>query len=128
MLYTTYLRQINNIPDTARKILIMQYKQKGLDKYDLEWIPELAPANFNAYKFEAKITKQEMFIEYKEQLERSPAKEKVDEIISSLEKGEDVFVICCEKDLSTCHRRILAQHIKDLTGFEWEEYKGGIAI
>ena len=128
MLYTTYLRKINEIPDTAVKILIMQYKQKGLDKYELEWIPELAPADFNAYKFESKITKQDMFNNYKNQLERSPAKEKVDYIISLLEKNVDVYVICCEKDLSECHRRILAQHITDLSGFEWEEFKGGVAI
>lgn len=126
MLYTTYLNKINTIPDTAEKILIMHYKRKGLDKYDLTWKPELAPENFNAYKFESTITKQQMFQDYKEQLERQPAKDEVNKIISLLREGRDVFLICCEKDLSECHRRILAQHIKELTGFDWEEYKGGI--
>lgn len=123
MLYTSYLGNLNKIPDDSIKIFIVQWKGKiDLLKYNLLWKPELAPLDLSLYK-NGSLTKDKMFTNFKNQLEKSPAKEAVDEIIEYLKEGKDVYLICYEKELCECHRRLVAMHISEKAKIDWKEYK-----
>lgn len=124
MLYTSYLANLNNIPDDSVKLLITQWKGKiDILKYNLIWKPELSPNSLDSYKKGTK-TKQEMFMDFKEQLEQQPAEKAVNEIIEYLKEGKDVYLICYCKELCDCHRRLVAQHISEKAKTTWKEYKG----
>lgn len=124
MLYTSYLANLNNIPDESIKILITQWKGKiDVDKYNLIWKPELSPNGLASWKNGTK-TKEEMFLEFKEQLSRKPALDAINDILNYLNKGEDVYLICYCKELCDCHRRLVAQHINDIANITWKEYRG----
>lgn len=125
MIYTSYLAKLNEIPDDSVKILIMQWKGKiDIYKYNLIWMPSLSPSILNYYKKDL-ITKNELFLSYKEQLKEEPALSAINEIIDEIKEGKDVYLICCEKNLCDCHRRILAQHISEITNVQWQEFKKG---
>lgn len=124
MLYTSYLAKLNEIPDDAIKILITQWKGKiDTDKYNLIWKPELSPDSLHLWK-NGSMTKAEMFEKFKEQLERKPSSDVVNEIIKYLEEDKDVYLICYCKELCECHRRLVALYISEKFNIEWKEYKG----
>lgn len=124
MLYTSYLAKLNKIPDDSVKILITQWKGKiDTDKYNLIWKPELSPDSLHLWK-NGSMTKVEMFEKFKEQLERKPSSDVVNEIIKYLEEDKDVYLICYCKELCECHRRLVALYISEKFNIEWKEYKG----
>lgn len=124
MLYTSYLNKINQIPDDAIKILVMQWKGKiDIEKYNLIWRPELSPSLFKSFRSNS-VSKQEAFASFKQELNEEPAKTAINEIIDYLNEGKDVYIICCEKDVCECHRRIVAMHISEKINMKWEEFKG----
>ena len=111
MLYTSYLSKLNKLSDDSVKILIMQWKGKlDLSKYNLIWKPELSQIGLSDFKNNIE-TKEKVFSDFKEQLTREPSLTAINEIIDMLKEGKDVYLICCEKQLCDCHRRIVAQHI-----------------
>lgn len=123
MLYTSYLAKLNKIPDDAIKILITQWKGIiDIDKYNLIWKPELSPDSIHLWKNDS-MTKAEMFEKFKEQLERKPSSDAVNEIIKYLEEDKDVYLICYCKELCECHRRLVALYISEKFNIEWKEYK-----
>ena len=124
MLYTSYLAKLNEIPDDAIKILITQWKGKiDLDKYNLMWKPTLSPDNLYMWK-NGSMTKAEMFEKFKEQLERKPSSDTINEIVKYLKEDKDVYLICYCKELCECHRRLVALYINEKFNIEWKEYKG----
>lgn len=124
MLYTSYLAKLNEIPDDAIKILITQWKGKiDLDKYNLMWEPTLSPDNLYMWK-NGSMTKAEMFEKFKEQLERKPGSDTINEIVKYLKEDKDVYLICYCKELCECHRRLVALYISEKFNIEWKEYKG----
>ena len=123
MLYTSYLSKLNKLSDDSVKILIMQWKGKlDLSKYNLIWKPELSPIGLSDFKNNIE-TKEKVFLDFKEQLKREPSLTAINEIIDMLKEGKDVYLICCEKQLCDCHRRIVAQHISEIANIEWKEYR-----
>ena len=123
MLYTSYLSKLNKLSDDSVKILIMQWKGKlDLSKYSLIWKPELSPIGLSDFKNNIE-TKEKVFSDFKEQLTREPSLTAINEIINMLKEGKDVYLICCEKQLCDCHRRIVAQHISEIANIEWKEYR-----
>lgn len=127
MLYTTYLANISNLDDDMRKILVTRWKpRKGIDidKYNLEWKPELAPSDILLSKYKnAAMTKQEMFEEYKSNLENKlPSLRIVESIVEDIESGKDVVLICYEKDVFDCHRSVLADYISKKYNIEYKEF------
>lgn len=85
-------------------------------------MPELSPSGLNSYKNNM-ATKEEIFSNFKEQLQKEPALSSVNKIINKLKEGKDVYIICGEKNLCDCHRRILAKHISEIAKIEWKEYR-----
>lgn len=118
MLYTSYISNIKNIPDNFRKIIIMRYVPKSLKdpKYDLEWMPSLAPSEIllNNYK-NNKISFTEFKDRFIEELMfRKDLQDDLKSIVEDLQNGNDVCLICCEKDYLDCHRTIVKNHIDNV--------------
>lgn len=125
MLYTTYISRIKDIPDDARKIIIMRFMPKSLKdpKYNLEWMPELAPTDIllNNYK-RGSISFFDFKEEFEEYLEYNKLVQKsVEDIKKDLLDDKDVYIICCEKNHYECHRRFVRKHICKDIGHEGGE-------
>ena len=125
MLYTTYISRIKDIPDDARKIIIMRFMPKSLKdpKYNLEWMPELAPTDIllNNYK-RGSISFFDFKEEFEEYLEYNKLVQKsVEDIKKDLLDNKDVYIICCEKNHYECHRRFVRKHICKDSGHEGGE-------
>ena len=125
MLYTTYISRIKDISDDARKIIVMRYMPKSLKdpKYNLEWMPYLAPQDMilNKYKSGA-ITFNELLEEFNTYLDSNKlVKQLIEDIKKDLSKGKDIYLICCEKNHFECHRTHLLRHICDGFGYEGGE-------
>lgn len=126
MLYTTYISRIKDIPDDARKIIIMRYMPKSLKdpKYSLEWMPELAPNDILLGNYKRGSIKFPTFIEeFKQYLNYDQvANIAIKNIKEDVLNGIDVYLICCEKNHYECHRRFVDKHICDDIGYQ---YQGG---
>ncbi len=109
-------------------VLITRWAPKSLDlsKFDdAKWEPILAPADslLAQYKNGA-MTKVEMLNKYKEFLTNNmAANELIFSLVQEVKQGENVFLICYEKDVFDCHRSVLAQYISDKYDIPWAEYK-----
>lgn len=127
MLYTSYISNMKNLPD-GKMVLITRWAPKSLDlsKFnDASWEPILAPADslLASYKNGA-MTKVEMLNKYKEYLNNSLAVNEIClELSKAIKDGENVYLICYEKEVFDCHRSVLAQYISDKYDIPWMEYK-----
>ena len=120
----TDISRIRDIPDDARKIIIMRFMPKSLKdaKYSLEWMPELAPTDIllNNYK-RGSISFFDFKEEFEEYLEYNKlAQKSVEDIKKDLLDNKDVYLICCEKNHFECHRRFVRKHICDNIGYNFE--------
>lgn len=111
MLYTSYISNIKNIPDNMRKIIVMRYMPKSLKdpKYNLEWMPSLAPSEDLLNNYKSKGLTFSMFNSsfVEELLTRKDAKDSIENILKDLNQGNEICLICCEKDYMLCHRTIV---------------------
>lgn len=125
MLYTSYLAKLKNLPDEGRKIIIMRWVPKYIDisKYDLEWDPRLAPSELLLSQYKEKsISFQEFTRRFKEEMQIRPDyNEACKDIKQSLDAGEDVYIICCEKDPFECHRTLIKDDI-EAEGYKCREW------
>lgn len=126
MLYTTYISNMRNLPE-GKYVLVTRWAPKSLDlsKFnDASWEPILAPSDtlLASYKNGA-MTKIEMFNKYKEALSSLACEELILSLAQQVKQGEDVFLICYEKEAFDCHRSILAQYISDKYMIPWKEYR-----
>ncbi len=126
MLYTTYISNMRNLPE-GKYVLVTRWAPKSLDlsKFnDASWEPILAPSDtlLASYKNSA-MTKIEMFNKYKEALSSLACEELILSLAQKVKQGEDVFLICYEKEVFDCHRSILAQYISDKYMIPWKEYR-----
>ena len=127
MLYTTYISRIKDIPDDARKIIVMRYMPKSLKdpKYNLEWMPHLAPQDMILNKYKSgTISFSELLDEFDDYLNGNKlVKQTVEDIKRDLLEGNDIYLICCEKNHFECHRSQLLTHICSGFGHEGGEMK-----
>ena len=122
-LYTTYTSKLKTIDfsnlNTSVAIIMLFPPFIPKDKGFIH-VPELAPHKeiFSKYK---KDGDWDSFKEsYNQQLYEDPiTKEFITFLIEALEQNS-VTLVCCEKDNTHCHRRLIAEYITEL-GFEWEE-------
>lgn len=130
MLYTTYISNLKNIPDSAIKLVVMRYPPKDLNMLifkNLYIVQELAPSKdlMNQYistkktMDDWKIFKQKFI---KEMNEREDIKDSFRKILKLLKNNKDVFLICCEENYIMCHRSLLADRLKLIYNINWKEF------
>ena len=129
MIYTTYLSNLKNLPndDKTKKYLITRWKPRNtidVKKYNLEWAPQLAPTELTLAKYkDGSIDWKEYRQRYIDESFSNPLFiDGLKEIVDYNDKGYDIFLICYEKDDSTCHRSILKE-ILQINNYKCEEYR-----
>lgn len=122
-IYTTYLSKMKHAPVNSMKVIIMRFPPFIEEKDDIIHMPSLSPTNtlFQRYK---KSNDWEDFEEcFKDQMyNESEIIDTLNLLMSHLDDpdGNDVCLVCCEKDNAVCHRRLIAEYLESL-GYEWEE-------
>ena len=129
MIYTTYLSNIKNLPndEKTKKYLITRWKPRNtidVKKYNLEWAPQLAPTELTLAKYkDGSIDWKEYRQRYIDESFSNPLFiDGLKEIVDYNDKGYDIFLICYEKDDSTCHRSILKE-ILQINNYKCKEYR-----
>lgn len=129
MIYTTYLSNLKNLPndEKTKKYLITRWKPRNtidVKKYNLEWAPQLAPTELTLAKYkDGSIDWKEYRQRYIDESFSNPLFiDGLKEIIEYNDEGYDIFLICYEKDDSTCHRSILKE-ILQINNYKCEEYR-----
>ena len=129
MIYTTYLSNLKNLPndDMTKKYLITRWKPRNtidVKKYNLEWAPQLAPTELTLAKYkDGSIDWKEYRQRYIDESFSNPLFiDGLKEIVEYNDKGYDIFLICYEKNDSTCHRSILKE-ILQINNYKCEEYR-----
>lgn len=125
MLYTSYLSKMSKIPDDITKIIIMRWVPKYIDisKYNLEHDPRLAPSDLLLSQYKEKKISFKTFEErFRQEMELRPDYiEAYNELKGRLDNGEDICIICCEKDPLECHRTFI-RHDAEKEGYECREW------
>ena len=129
MIYTTYLSNLKNLPndEKTKKYLITRWKPRNtidVKKYNLEWAPQLAPTELTLAKYkDGSIDWKEYRQRYIDESFSNPLFiDGLKEIVDYNDKGYDIFLICYEKNDSTCHRSILKE-ILHINNYKCEEYR-----
>lgn len=129
MIYTTYLSNLKNLPndEKTKKYLITRWKPRNtidVKKYNLEWAPQLAPTELTLAKYkDGSIDWKEYRQRYIDESFSNPLFiDGLKEIVDYNDEGYDIFLICYEKDDSTCHRSILKE-ILQINNYKCEEYR-----
>lgn len=129
MIYTTYLSNLKNLPndEKTKKYLITRWKPRNtidVKKYNLEWAPQLAPTELTLAKYkDGSIDWKEYRQRYIDESFSNPLFiDGLKEIVEYNDEGYDIFLICYEKDDSTCHRSILKE-ILQINNYKCEEYR-----
>ena len=129
MIYTTYLSNLKNLPndEKTKKYLITRWKPRNtidVKKYNLEWAPQLAPTELTLAKYkDGSIDWKEYRQRYIDESFDNPLFiDGLKEIVDYNDKGYDIFLICYEKDDSTCHRSILKE-ILQINNYKCKEYR-----
>ena len=129
MIYTTYLSNLKNLPndEKTKKYLITRWKPRNtidVKKYNLEWAPQLAPTELTLAKYkDGSIDWKEYRQRYIDESFDNPLFiDGLKEIVEYNDKGYDIFLICYEKNDSTCHRSILKE-ILQINNYKCKEYR-----
>jgi uncharacterized protein YeaO (DUF488 family) len=126
-LYTTYLA---NMKKVSRDKMIMVFvarfapKAMNLDNREIVQFTQLSPSPMLLGDWKKGVITWEVFeTRFLEEIEnRTLALSTIDVIADKIKnRGRDICLVCFEKDNNFCHRRILAEYIKDKYGIEWEE-------
>lgn len=120
-LYTTYTHKIKDIPEDCSVAVIMRYPFFITDEA-MKHVPQLSPKDsiLKEYKKTGDWAKFEE--DFKNQMYTDPETMDYIEFLMDALKDNSVCLVCCEKDNSVCHRRLIGEYLKDL-GYKWEELK-----
>lgn len=126
-LYTTYfakLKKINFEKPTAL-LIIMRMPPIAFLKYEgAIHAPELSPKSEMLLNYKRDKDFDSFTESFNKQIEdNKETVEAIKNIIECLEDkdGNDICLICCEKDMNECHRSILANYIYKVSGITSEE-------
>lgn len=122
MLYTTYLVNARKIPQGVRKYLIVRYSPKGFQNgKGFIHRPDLSPSKGLLLRYKSDDDWKRYVKQFEWEMEnRQDLKKAVEELSTELQKGEDICLVCYEKDYSHCHRYLIAQKLMQ-KGIEWKE-------
>lgn len=129
MIYTTYLANVKNLPnnENTEKILVIRWKPRNtidLNKYNLQWWPQLAPSELILSKYkDGNIDWQQyrkMFIE--DTNNNKMLQDALEQIVKLDDNNKEIFLICYEKNDLECHRSILRQILKEKYNKDSKEF------
>ncbi|WP_039230550.1 DUF488 domain-containing protein [Clostridium haemolyticum] len=125
MLYTSYLNKLNALPKDTPKMLITRFIPKwfNIKKYPNTYLKrELAPSQDLLLRFKKDNDWDEYIENFTKEMEaRQDMKEALNKMLEYLRKGNDVVLICYEKDYKHCHRSLIGKWVQS-QGIEWKEY------
>lgn len=125
MLYTSYISKISKMPDDMNKILIVRFLPKGFDLstcVNLKHRLELAPSKELLLSHKANPDWARYVREFNLEMQnRKDMREYLQQVLKYLQKGNDLCLICYEKDFHHCHRYLLAQWFIE-HGIKWKEW------
>lgn len=125
MLYTTYFKNMSNLPDKTIKILVSLFppKEINIDNTNVFHVPNLSADKDDFERYKKNVISFEKYIEnYMNKLENHIHSIKIiKNIVLALQEGKDIAFICYEKELTKCHRYYLAKYIEDKYNIEWKE-------
>lgn len=106
MIYTSYMGNLKNIPNTLKKVSIMRFTPEWANKYIDDKRLDLAPKEDILIKYKNKeMTKEEYIKEFNKILSRISLKK--------LTKELDDSVLLCTCKLGTfCHRHLIAEYLR----------------
>ena len=124
-LFTTYLSKLKNLElsNDCIKVVIMRIPPKSLTKKtkDLIFCFDLAPKREILYQYKNDKDWDNFVLNYNKQMNNDNNTIHFIQVLINTLKKTDVCIICCEKDYSHCHRWLLANKIRDMTGCEIKE-------
>jgi uncharacterized protein YeaO (DUF488 family) len=128
MLYINYLANIKNTPEGVKKYLIVRIPPKHFNFFqnpDIKHMPQLSPSQNLLYSYKNKKISFDQFKEkFAHEIEnRQDMKQAIEELVRDLNRGEDICLICYEEDSNECHRKIIADFIKDKHGIDYIDIK-----
>ena len=122
-IYTTYFAKLKklNIENAAKALIMRMPPAAFFNEEDIIHCPQLSPSSDILIKYKKDGDFDSFTKSFKEMLENDEDMKKyinyIIEVIES-DEGNDVCLICCEKDRNVCHRSILADYIKSITSCE----------
>lgn len=119
MLYSTYISNIKNLSEEQQsKVLnIARYFKSDKFKKDIRLSP--SDGLLKAYK-NGVIDWDNFEIEFKEQMTSGLTLVAMRELYKRLKAGEDIILVCYEKDYTYCHRRLIGEFLMQY-GIEYQE-------
>ena len=140
LLYTSYLAQLDKLPDDIGKLVITRYPP-GWVNFD-ETLDEnengtclakpLSPGEniLNDYKQDGDWSR--YVRRFKKQMETwRPTVRYIEALVSYMDRDNDIILLCFEKDYKRCHRSLVAQKVeelveKDIWSTDYEVLEGRI--
>ncbi|MDF2841592.1 MAG: hypothetical protein K0R00_18 [Herbinix sp.] len=132
MVYTTYFGRLKKIPVLSRKIIVARYVPPQFNlkaAANTYHYPQLSPSTSLLKSYKDGLCDWDTFAEeYRQEMENRPDLIKCIDAMAKYIKehgDEDIFLVCYEKDPNSCHRYLLALHLKEKYQIDCEEWRDG---
>lgn len=122
ILYTTYFSNLENLPDDIVKYIISRNNPDvGVIK-NIRIARILSPSDTVYYEYKKSYNWRKYVIKYCNELKNNERAIKfINELIDRLNNGEDICLVCYERNFKRCHRYILAK-IFMRKNIKWKEF------
>lgn len=118
-LYSTYISNIKNLTKEQQDqvLIIARYFKPGKFKKDFRLCPSVDL--LNAYKTH-EIDWEDYEVYFAEEMKKDPMVTGLRELYKRLKNGEDIILVCYERDYTNCHRRLIGEFLRQF-GIEYNE-------
>lgn len=118
-LYSTYIANVKNLTEEKQSqvLIVARYFKSSKLKKDIRLCP--SEDLLKAIKT-GEIDWDEYEIYFKEEMKKEPMISGLRDLYRRLKNGEDIILVCYEKDYMFCHRRLIGEFLKGY-GAEYNE-------
>ncbi len=118
-LYSTYIANIKNLTkeQQGQVLIIARYFKPGSFKKDIRLCP--SDGLLRAIK-SGDIDWDDYEIYFKEEMKKDPMLSGLRDLYRRLRNGEDIILVCYERDYTQCHRRLIGEFMQGY-GVEYHE-------
>ena len=112
----SYIADVRHRPLSRKKGFSMTAMAEMLNLNDIEYknFKELGTSKEMRDKLHSTSDYRSFFIEYKKTIKEHTAQ--IDEILKIVNQGHNVALLCFEKEADKCHRKVVAEEIKNRDG------------